>query len=179
MIELDIERLEEYQVTGEKANRIANLLAASFPDYPAGRVYFRQVPTFRFIAWKQSQAIGHLGVDFRIMNNGGQRIRTFGVVDLCVDESFRYRGVAAHMLDLLEAEGKAWEVDFLVLWTNDFTFYEKRGFMRVDNACRWLLIQQDHSYGLVHRKVAEGLMIMRLGAKIWRDGTLDFLGHIF
>lgn len=179
MEEMEIERLEEYQIGAEKTKAIYRLLGSSFPDYPAERIYFRQVPNFRYLAWNRSDLVGHLGVDFRIMNNDGQRIRTFGVVDLCVGQPFRHRGVAARLLDTLECEGRAHGIDFVVLWAQDRDFYEKRGFVSVENPCRWLLIQQDHSYGLVHRKVAEGLMILRLGNKNWRPGTLDFLGHIF
>jgi len=176
---LEIEKVDEYAIDAETASQIGHLLEESFPAYPQDRIYFRQVPTFRLIVKSQGKVIGQVGVDFRIMNNDNQLLRIFGIVDLCVGESARHKGVAAALLDRVESMGRKYEIDFLILWAKDRHFYEKRGFQEVNNPCRWLLIQNHQSHGLVHRRFGEGLMVLRLGDKEWRTGTLDYLGHIF
>jgi len=176
---LQIEKVDEYAIDADTASQVGQLLAESFPAYPRDRIYFRQVPTFRLIVRSEGQIVGQVGIDFRIMNNNSQLLRTFGIVDLCVRESARHKGIAAAMLDRVESIGRNNDIDFMILWAQDRAFYEKRGFQEVNNPCRWLLIQNHQSYGLVHRRFGEGLMVMRLGDKEWQDGTLDYLGHIF
>jgi len=174
-----VERVEEYAIPPAVQDDIHALLRDSFSVYPEGRTYFRQVPTFRYLVWDGDVLAAQLGVDYRIMNNGGQRIRTFGIVDLCVSEAYRKQGIAADLLDKLEALGRSNHIDFIILWTQDAAFYQKNGYMEVDNPCKWLLIQGDDSYGMIHRRVGDGLMVLRLGDKEWQEGTLDYLGHIF
>lgn len=176
---LKIEQVDEYAIDADTAQQIGHLLEESFPAYPQDRIYFRQVPTFRLIVKSEDQIIGQVGIDFRIMNNDNQLLRTFGIVDLCVRESARHKGIAAALIDRVESIGRNHDIDFLILWAKDQPFYEKRGFQEVNNPCRWLLIQNHQSYGLVHRRFGEGLMVMRLAEKEWRNGTLDYLGHIF
>ena len=174
-----VERWEEYAIGPEVQQDIHLLLRDSFSVYPEGRTYFRQVPTFRYLMWDGEILVAQLGVDYRMMNNGGQCIRTFGIVDLCVSEPYRHRGIAAELLDQLERLGQEHHIDFIILWAKDRSFYQKKGFIEVSNPCKWLLIQGDESQGLLHRRVGEGLMVLRLGKKEWREGTLDYLGHIF
>lgn len=176
---LEIEQVDEYAIDAATASQIGQLLEESFPAYPQDRIYFRQVPTFRLIVKSEDEVVGQVGVDFRIMNNDSQLLRTFGIVDLCVKESARHKGIAASLLDRVELIGRKHGIDFLILWAQDKGFYEKRGFREVNNRCRWLLIQNHQSHGLVHRRFGEGLMVLRLGEKEWRTGTLDYLGHIF
>lgn len=173
------EQIEEYAIDPSTADHIRQLLQESFPAYPDGRTYFRQVPSFRYLVWDGSVLAAQMGVDFRIMNNAGQLVRTFGIVDLCVRAEYRHRGIGADLLDQLEELGRQHRIDFLVLWARDRTFYQKKGFVEVNNPCKWLLIQSNESHGIVHRRFGDGLMVLRLGTKSWRPGTLDYLGHIF
>jgi GNAT superfamily N-acetyltransferase len=152
---LEIEQVDEYAIDATTASQIGQLLQESFPAYPQDRIYFRQVPTFRLIAKSGDEITGQVGIDFRIMNNDNQLLRTFGIVDLCVRESARHKGIAAALLDRAESIGRKHGIDFLILWAQDKAFYEKRGFREVSNPCRWLLIQNHQSHGLVHRRFGE------------------------
>ena len=56
---------------------------------------------------------------------------------------------------------------------------KKNGFKLVDNTCRWLIVNQQKTLGIAHRKIADSLMVKPLGSKEWKDGIVDFLGPIF
>ena len=79
---MHIQRLEEFQINRTVQAQIGQLLKECFPDYPEGRSYFRQLPDFRYLAWKDQQLVGHMGIEHRMINNDGQTLRIFGIIDL-------------------------------------------------------------------------------------------------
>ena len=58
-------------------------------------------------------------------------------------------------------------------------FFENNGFEVVSNECKWMVIHQQATLGVIKRSLQEGLMIKSLGSKEWRPKQLDFLGPIF
>ncbi len=174
-----IERIEDFALSPVQVAAIAELLQQSFPEYPSGKIYFRQCPHFRFLAWDETTLLGQMSVEYRLVNNNHQVRRIFGVTDFCVAKDFQNQKVATKMLLELEDLGRRHRIDFLLLLTRDQDVYRRWGFKEVNNQCRWLLIQHHQSIGLIDRPMPEGLMVKPLGAERWAPGRLDFLGHIF
>lgn len=176
-----IERIEEYQLTKNTHQTIYSLLLEGFGQYPAGRDFFRQLPTFRLLAWSDQQdLIGHMAVEHRLVNNQGQLLRIFGIADFTVATSHRNQGIGTNLLQALTDLGHTSEVDFLLLLAHDSgTVYARQGFIAIDAQCKWLLIQQDQSLGVLNRFIAGSLMIKPISNVSWKEGNLDFLGHIF
>ena len=87
-------RIAEPEIGADLSGRLQSLLQACFPGYPS-RSYFKLPPHFRFLAMTGTGGVAaQMGVEFRIIRVGDTVVRTFGVVDLCVAESQRSRGLA-------------------------------------------------------------------------------------
>lgn len=177
---MNLEIIEEYNLSAQKKQAIEALLPICFPHYPKGRIFLNQLPNFRMLLWnEQAMLQGHLAVDHRLMNNAGEFITTFCISDFCVAAELRKQGYGTLLLEELQNFALEREIDFLVLLTSDNKVYEQNGFVEVKNHCRWLMMHAGNSFGIVSRRLDDGLMIKQIGDKVWKPGLVDFLGHIF
>ncbi|MFT7605997.1 MAG: putative acetyltransferase, partial [Saprospiraceae bacterium] len=152
---------------------------STFGDYYPEHSYFKQLPTFRYLVWKEEQLIGHMAIEHRNINIAGKLANIFGVVDLCVVNDFQSKNIASTLLQNLESLGITHHIDFLVLIAQNHEVYEKNGFELVTNTCRWLMINGNQTLGVAHRRIDECLMVKAIGNKDWKPGIVDFLGHLF
>ncbi|MCB0567772.1 MAG: GNAT family N-acetyltransferase [Phaeodactylibacter sp.] len=176
---MKLQRLQEFEIDEATESAIAGLLGICFPEYPEGRIYYKQLPDFRFLCWENETLIAHMAVEHRIVNNDGQAFRIFGIADLCVSEPFQHRRLASRMLSELTILGFRHRVDFLLLMAKDHSLYHTNGFQLVSNICQWLMISEHRTLGVAHRRIPSSLMVKALGNKEWRPGLVDFLGHVF
>lgn len=174
-----IQRLEEYKIPESVHQQISKLLEEAFSGYPQGKSYFKQLPAFRYLIWAEDMLIGHMAVDHRLISIEGEPVKIFGVVDLCIADSYQRKKLATRLLEELEQSGIKYGIDFIILLTPDHTLYISNGFVLVDNSCKWLLIQDNSCLGVLHRKIDQALMVKALSTKVWKNGVVDFLGHIF
>ena len=176
---MKLERKEEFTLDQYTQIAIQKLFAICFSGYPSDRIYFKQLPCFRYLCWEDDELIAHMAVDHRIINNENQHLRIFGIVDLCVHPAHQHKRIASKLLRELENLGQLSGIDFLLLTASDAGFYESNGFETVHNSCKWLLTVDHQSLGVIDRTLEDGLMIKPLTSKKWKEGTLDFLGNIF
>ena len=176
---MEIRQLEEFALGEQERQAIQQLLGDCFPDYPADRIYYKQLPDFRLLAWENDRLVGHLPVEHRMIDVGGMAARIFGIADFCVAGDFQHRGLGTQLLNRLEQLGKEHAVDFLLLLASRHEVYLHNGFQLVQNPCRWLIIHDHRSLGVSHRRLPETLLVKALGSKPWREGVVDLLGHIF
>lgn len=176
----DILSLTEHQIASSMQERLGLLLDTCFPGVLKGRVYFKQLPHFRFLALEERTVLGQLGIDSRIINVGGEILKIFGMIDLCVHPDRQGVGLASKLL--LTAEKVALESaqDFLVLMADRHDLYERHGFQRVQPAStKWLAIEERESIMLIERDLSDCLMVKPLGATRWPPGQIDLLGYLF
>ncbi|PHN02986.1 GNAT family N-acetyltransferase [Flavilitoribacter nigricans] len=173
-----IERLEEFKLSGTVRAKIAALLKEGFGVYPEGRTFYKQLPDFRYLAWDGEDLLGHLAAEFRIINVGGTLLPIFGVADLCVTPSRQQERIATQMLRELEALARSSNVEFILLTGSEPNVYKGMGFDRLERSCRWLLMNNLSTLGVIRRSV-NNIMIKCLGDRTWPEGEIDFLGHIF
>ncbi|TVR81565.1 MAG: GNAT family N-acetyltransferase [Saprospirales bacterium] len=178
-MDLEIREINEYRLNPMLAAEIACLLQLSFTGYPAGKHFLHQIPSFRILAIESDEIIGHVAIHHRVISSDGEIFNVFGIADLCVAEENRKAGVAGEMLDRLEIIAVESGIDFLVLLTNVHDFYLKKGFQKADNPCRWMMIQNNHSLGLVRRRVEDGLMYKQMNDVEWPVKEIDLMGHVF
>jgi GNAT superfamily N-acetyltransferase len=174
---MDVEMKAEHAITAPVHAKIHTVLDACFPGYPA-RSYFKQLPHFRCLGWSRRELVAHMGVEHRMINNGGSALQIFGVVDLCVAASARSRGHARRLLDELEELGRRSEVDAVVLFADDPRLYLAAGYRRAPGTVKWLMVNEHQSIGIAERPVEE-LMVKMLNEKPWNPGAVDLLGHLF
>ncbi len=174
-----IQAVEEYRLRPTQQMQVGQLLRQSFADYPKDRIYYKQIPTFRLLAFEKRTLVGHLAVEFRLINIGGAITRIFGVTDVCVAESFQSQKLATTLLDELSTLGQSQDIDFIILFADQHDLYLNNGFELVNNVCRWLIINNHQSLGLSHRRLENCLLVKSLNGAVWGDGVIDFLGHVF
>ncbi len=176
----EIEIIEEYKISPPYQEHIQKLLQQAFPDYPTGQHFYRQLPTFRSLIWNSGQLIAHMGIDHRIIALDGKVYKAFGIVDLCVEKEYQSQKIASLLLDDLEKQGLKYQMDFILLIAQQFQFYLSHGFKVVDNTSKWLMLRNNQSFGVMHRKLENCLLYKPLSDKQWTtNGTLDFLGTLF
>ncbi|MEH7308978.1 GNAT family N-acetyltransferase, partial [Neobacillus drentensis] len=67
---LKIKKVIECEIDNEQTENIQELLTESFQDmYLNNRIYFKQVPHFRFLAFNEEKhLLAQVGLDYRVMN---------------------------------------------------------------------------------------------------------------
>jgi GNAT superfamily N-acetyltransferase len=176
---VDIIKLNEYEIDDKIEKSILNLLVESFPDvYPRDRIYFKQIPHFRYLAYDNEALVAQVGLDYRVMNLNCHSIKVLGIIDLCVRKEYRGKNAASQLLSKIDELSKAHNLDFLLLFADIESVYLKNGFVNVENNCRWVKIDEHKTLGIGEEKIDE-LMIKKIGCKDWEDGYLDLLGYLY
>ncbi|MGG4104759.1 GNAT family N-acetyltransferase [Paenibacillus lautus] len=179
---MKLEKVFEYDINNKLEAKIQELLIGSFPEvYPRDRIYFKQLPHVRFLAFNQeNQLIGHVGLDYRVMNLNGKPIRVLGVIDLCVSQSARSQGLGSTLLLEIDKFSVGRNIDFTLLFADNMTLYLRNGYKPVKNRCKWLKIDDETQLtnGIGFEAMNE-LMIKEVGKTDWSKGNLDFLGYLY
>jgi hypothetical protein len=172
-------RVAEAEIGSDLSGRLQSLLQTCFPGYPS-RSYFKLPPHFRYLAMTGSGGVAaQMGVEFRVIRVGDIVVRTFGVVDLCVRESQRSRGLAGRLLAEVTGLACSCGMAFIVLFADDDRLYARNGWARVTNRCSWVRIDDHVTLGLARRADPGAMMVKALGGQAWPEGDVDLLGHLF
>lgn len=176
----NIHILREDEVDRRREAGLVALLDQCFPGFFEGRTFFKQLPHFRLIAEEQDEIIGQAGVDHRMIKVGDQNLRVFGMIDVCVAEAHRNRGIAGAMLQKAEELAKRADVDFMVLIADKGGLYLKHGFRHVSPAPgKWMAIHELASIMMLEKDLPEYFMIKPVGDKTWAEGQIDMMGYLF
>lgn len=177
-----IKKVPEYDINRELEAMIQDLLTNSFPKiYPTNRIYFKQLPHLRFLAFNQeNQLVGHVGLDYRVMSLNGEPIKVLGIIDLCVSQNTRSKGIGTTLLLEVDKFSKGRNIDFILLFADNMTLYLNNGYKTVKNKCRWLKIDNESQIikGIGYESVNE-LMVKEVGKREWIEGDLDLLGYLY
>jgi len=172
-------RVAEAEIGADLSRRLQALLQTCFAGYPS-RSYFKLPPHFRYLAMTSSGDIAaQMGVEFRVVRVGDAVLRIFGIVDLCVTESQRSRGLAGRLLAEVTELARSCGMAFIVLFADDDRLYARNGWARVMNRCSWVQINDHVTLGLARQEDTGAMMIKALGQQPWPKGDVDLLGHLF
>lgn len=176
---ITVVRVAEAEVGEELGRDLQSLLQMCFPGYPS-RSYFKLPPHFRYLALTSDGSVAaQLGVELRVIRVGDRVVRTFGVVDLCVRESERSRGLAGRLLAEVTEFARGCGMGFVVLFADDDRLYSRNGWVRVTNLCSWVRIDEHVTLGLARRADPGVMMVKAIGDQAWPEGDVDLLGHLF
>ncbi|MFE7060781.1 GNAT family N-acetyltransferase [Sutcliffiella sp. NPDC057660] len=174
---MKIKRVYDYEIDDTLRKNIQELLLECFEDdYPKERIYFKQLPHFRYLAFNdEDKLVAQVGLDYRVMN-----LRVLGVIDLCVTKEYRSNGLGSLLLSEIEKFSENKLIDFLLLFADNQNLYLKNGYRSVENQCTWLKIDNENQRTLgVGTEVINELMIKELGNVKWDNGELDLLGYLY
>jgi GNAT superfamily N-acetyltransferase len=174
---MTIVRVAEAEIGADLRQQVQALLQASFTEYPS-RSYFKLPPHFRYLAMSEGELAAQMGVELRVIRVGGDVVRTFGVVDLCVSESKRARGLAGQLLAELTEYARSCGMDFIILFADDSRLYDRNGWVRAGNPCSWVKIHDHRTLGLAKAEDTGALMVKAIGEQPWPEGEVDLLGHV-
>jgi len=176
---MSIELYQEYAIEPSLHATLTALRNRCFPDFEVDRSYGKQLPHFRLLYREGTELLAQAGVDHRVIRVGNEHVRIFGVIDLCVDEAYRRKGIASSMLRHLTEMAEVHGVDFLYLVADDPNLYRRHGFTLVDRVCSWLRIDEHRNYGVAEEALMGEVMVKQIGARSWPDGPIDLLGYMF
>jgi hypothetical protein len=173
-----IVRIAEPEIDAVLGGQLQSLLQECFPGYPS-RTYFKLPPHFRYLSMVGDAVVAQMGVELRVIRVGTNILRTFGVVDLCVGQSERSRGLAGGLLAEVTEFARACAMDFVILFADDGRLYARSGWAPVSNRCSWLKIHEHATLGLAEAADTGAMMVKAVGKCAWPEGDVDLLGHLF
>ncbi len=171
--------IPEHELNSTQRKALQSLLGECFPEFLQERIYYKQLPQFRYLVWEGPELVAQMGVEHRMISLGETPVRIFGVIDLCTTSQFRKKGIAAKLLEELHVLAKSSGVDFILLFADDFRLYQRVGFKNVSNHCRWLGINEHKMNGVHQDSLKDSMMIVNIGKMQWSDGPVDMLGYLF
>ncbi|EHZ2652376.1 GNAT family N-acetyltransferase [Vibrio vulnificus] len=168
----------EIDVTKEQHDAIESLRNQVFPDHQANRSYYKQLPHMRALQYENNILVGYLGLDYRVIKVGDEVYNVLGIIDFCVAEQWRGKGIGSLMLSEVSsfAQGKA--VDFIMLISELDEFYRKQGYSKVEGIHSWLRLHEHTNYGVAVEHIDE-LFIKSISGKQWANGHVDWLGYMY
>ncbi|WP_257141221.1 GNAT family N-acetyltransferase [Bacillus sp. AFS015802] len=177
---VEIRTVSEFDINEEIHQHLQVLLCECFGGgYPVDRIYFKQMPHVRFLAYKEDHLVGHIACDYRVMNLNGERINVLSLIDVCVSFNMRSQGIGSQLLKKADGFCHDRDIDYILLFADEPDLYERNGFQRVQNRCKWLKINDKNqtTYGIGNEVINE-LMVKAVGEKCWEEGELDLLGYL-
>jgi len=179
--DIEITRLAEDKISTELLSELAHLRKQCFPSRANISAYFKQLPHFRYIVYLNKKPVGQVGIDHRIMNFDGEIKRVYGLIDVCVAEAYRRRGLASLLLNTVMQDATDANIDMILLMADNPSLYKKHGYEFQNAECRWLGIDDEklESLGVLVEKIDSELMVKRISSRFKRYRKIDFLGYMF
>lgn len=159
-------------------NDITELRNAAFPEHSSPNSYLKQLPHIRCVHYEYSKLVGYMGLDYRVMSVGGHCFKALGIIDFCVLEDRRGKGLGSGMLCELTDYANSKDVDFIVLVSDKTDFYERNGFNRLTVPASWLRLHQHKNYGVAFEYLND-FFVKPTGDDQWNEGHVDWLGYMY
>ncbi|NNG00147.1 MAG: GNAT family N-acetyltransferase [Desulfobacteraceae bacterium] len=168
----------EIELSSVQHTEIETLRNKSFPDHQVPRSYYKQLPHLRAVKYQDSHLVGYMGLDYRTICVGDETYKVLGVIDLCINDTFRGQGFGTSMLSELSDYASGRDVDFIILISELHDFYIANGFQRINALNSWLRLHEHKNYGVAVEQVNE-LYVKSVSGKAWANGHVDWLGYMY
>ena len=169
----------EFAITPALSQQILALRRVCFDDSAADRIYYKQLPHHRLLAYQGDQLVASVAIDHRVITIAAKPYKIFGLIDVCVNPQHRDQGIASALLQEVTQLGQQHSIDFLVLFAQDARIYQKNGFRLVDNYFQWLRIDEHQNYGVAIERIDSEVWVKELCDRKWTADPVDLLGYLF
>ncbi|MGZ9812562.1 GNAT family N-acetyltransferase [Pseudoroseicyclus sp. H15] len=174
---IEIDRIEELRLTPAQEGEIHSLIATAWDDYE-GRSFYKQRGHLRLCARSAERLVGHLALGLRAVRLGAELVDVATIGEVVTHPSARGQGIASTLLAHAIEEARASPARFLLLF-GDAALYKAAGFRPVVQNLKLLGLDGARSYGMVHQR-ADDMMVLPLGDDPWdEDKPLDLMGGTF
>jgi len=176
---LKIQTKTDAQLSQKEHTQILSLLNASFDNIFPNRIFFKQIPHERILVKENDTVVGQVGIDYRAMNLGGRLVDVVGIIDLCVADAHRGKGIGTQLLQSVDNQYKA-KADFILLFADEHKVYLNNGFQLANNKVTWLGIDEGKTIGVISKNMGDCLMYkpIKQGAT-WTEDDLDMMGYLY
>ena len=125
--------------------------------------------------------VGQVGIEYRVIRSRKHGVlHIIGLIDTCVDEEYRNRGIATELLLHLERWAKGKTIDAFVAFADDHRLYTKQGYTAPSVTCRLLAIEEHESVQVIEKTMENCFMIKFLKDSLDMQGDhVDMLGYVF
>lgn len=176
---MKLKRISECDIQPDIHQSISELLQICFDGYPSDRITYNQLPTFRYLIYFEKNVVGHAAIDHRMIRVGDTLQIIWGISDFCIHPDHQSKGWGKKLMKKIIKKGKSSEACFLVLTSDDSSFYTKLGFERQNARARWVMIHHDQLFGIHERTLKDTIYVFPLDKNKWPQGAVDFLGTLF
>ncbi|MCK8071188.1 GNAT family N-acetyltransferase [Vibrio sp. 1CM23M] len=173
-----MEIISEIEVSKEQHQAITALRNSAFPDHQVERSYYKQLPHMRALQYREGRLVGYLGLDYRMVSVGDSAYKVLGVIDFCVAENVRGKGIGTSMLSELDEYAKDRDVEFIILISDLHDFYSSQGYVQTPSTNSWLRLHEHLSHGVAVEEI-DDLYVKPLNGKQWPLGDIDWLGYMY
>lgn len=175
---MQIERIEEYNLTAKDEAQINTLLVRAFDESFGDRSFHQQRHHIRFLTRDNGKVIGHMALSYRAIRMGDTLVNNIGLAEVATDPDHQGRGIATELLKATIAEARASQADFYTLF-GVRPIYAGHGFRAVPNPVTHTALYHART-GDVTRAETTDLMVMQLRDILWDDtAPIDLLGFSF
>ncbi len=168
----------EIEMNTDTKHSIQELRNSCFPEHQVARSYYKQLPHYRVLEYRDGSLVGYMGLDYRVIEVGGDVYSIIGVIDFCVSPQHQRKGIGSNMLDSLSSYVIAKDVDFIMLVAEKSGFYTRHGFQQVTAYSSWLRLHEHKNYGIAFEQI-DDLFVKPVKNKKWPAGHVDWLGYMF
>ncbi|CAG9296812.1 GNAT family N-acetyltransferase [Celerinatantimonas diazotrophica] len=168
----------EIKLTKEQHESIKLLRNQSFPEHQSDYSYYKQKPHMRALQYEGDNLVGYLGLDYRAVKVSNEVYSVLGIIDFCVTEEHRGKGIGSLMLSEVTSFAEGTDVDFIILISELEDFYQKRGYTKIEDINSWLRIHEHTNYGVAVDHIDE-LFVKSISGKSWSVGHVDWLGYMY
>lgn len=176
---LQLEQKSDYELSPQETQELQYLLQKSFPGYFMDRLYHKQIPKFRILGKSGGHIIGHIGIEYRVVHSRKYGpLAIFGIMDLCVAEDYRNKGVGLWLMKNIEERAK--NIDAIILFADEHKLYANHEYLNVNVTCKFLAIEEHESLMIMERSMGDCFMIKCIKDSMDLNGDLiDILGCVF
>ncbi len=180
-MDFNIDIISEIDLEVLHAKSISTLLEMCFELYPIGQIHIHQIPHVRVLGYYQNNLICHAALHFRKISIDSNPTDIIGIGDFCVHPSHRNEGFGSKLIDeIILFSKKMHAISHIFCFTTEYDFYKKKGFKMQSAIFKWMLLSQEGTIGIAHRRLSSGIMMFSLNGQYFTDNcTIDLQGPPF
>jgi GNAT superfamily N-acetyltransferase len=169
--------IADKDVDGYLDRELTALLSVCFPGEERFRRqrFCREVPAHRWIITDGNMLSAHTAMHEKEITVNGEKYKTGGIAEVCVEPSYRGLGLVKTMLKAAHVWMRENGYDFSLLWASHTNVYASSGYCPIPNEVKYY--DPDANVWLI--KAFPDMMAAQIGIWEFPDGLIELNGPKF